>query len=466
MDWSYRLLINAERQLFECLSVFAGGWDLDAAERVCASDEVSREQILELLGSLVGKSLVVVGEAPDGDSRFDYLETVREYGRIRLESRGLTQTDVTRHLHATYYAELVEQLNPDVLSFEADVRRLELEQDNIRSALMWCIENDHAALGLRLSIAMQSIWFVQGLYGEAWWWYDSLLKLADSRSQEAPIARAHDDVATPLQRAFALRGAAVVVGNIGDSARARALIEEAAAVMENLDRGSPFHAQTLALRGISEWIEGDVRSAMASAEEGLRYSRAAGAPAVTSVALQVLGYIALSQSRYEDAVELLTESERANPRHGWWSRNVEAELASLLARTYYLCGAYDKASIHFRKALEILRAEHIRSYVLGHCLEWYAVFECTLGWPADGAVLYGAAEAVWRAGGGVRWASWQVSYEREVAGLDSRLDSQQRDAVWRKGTRLSAEEAVDYALALNAAHGAVLSEQTCASPPR
>jgi tetratricopeptide (TPR) repeat protein len=239
----------------------------------------------------------------------------------------------------------------------------------------------------------------------------------------------------------------VVVGNNGDAARAWALIEEAAALTEKLDRGSPFHAQTLALRGLSEWSDGDSRSGIVSAEEALRHSQSIGAPVVTSLALRVLGNIALSQSRYEDAIGLFTESESVYPARGW-RHNVEAELAGLLARTYYLCGSYEMAGTHFRKALEIVRAEHIRSYVLGHCLEWYASLQCTLGWPADGAVLYGAGEAVWRAGGGMRWAPWQSSYQREVAALASQLDSQQRAAAWLKGARLSAEEAVDYALAL------------------
>jgi len=216
------------------------------------------------------------------------------------------------------------------------------------------------------------------MYGEAEWWFDSLLELADSGSHEVPIRRADDEVVTPLQRVIALRSAGAVVGNQGDSARARALLVEAAQLMAKLDCGSRLHAQALAMRGISEWIEGDLQFA-----------------------------------------------------------------------TAYLCGAHDKAVTHFRKAVEIVRAGHIRSYPLGHCLEWQAALECALGRPADAAVLFGGAEAVWRASGAVRWAPWQASYEREIAELQSLLSSETRDAAWRKGTRCTAEEAIDYALALN-----------------
>src|SRR5262249_27318594 len=146
MDWSYQLLAKAERQLFERLSVFAGGWELDAAEEVCASDDLPQQQIVALVGGLVDKSLVVVDESPDGDTRFDYLETVREYARLMLASHGLAQAEATRRLHATYYAHRTEQLSPDVLSHETDLRRLELEHDNLRSALTWCIDSDRAGL--------------------------------------------------------------------------------------------------------------------------------------------------------------------------------------------------------------------------------------------------------------------------------------------------------------------------------
>src|SRR5262249_22731560 len=82
LDWSYQLLTGSERSLFERLSVFAGGWTLSAAEQVCADATLPASDVLDVLSSLIEKSLVTVDESNDGASRFRYLETVREYARL------------------------------------------------------------------------------------------------------------------------------------------------------------------------------------------------------------------------------------------------------------------------------------------------------------------------------------------------------------------------------------------------
>src|SRR5215204_4348521 len=88
MDWSHDLLSEDERITFRRLSVFAGGWTLEAAEAVCAGEGIDEGEVMDLLASLVDKSLVLVTERRDGGLRYRMLETVRQYGRERLEGSG------------------------------------------------------------------------------------------------------------------------------------------------------------------------------------------------------------------------------------------------------------------------------------------------------------------------------------------------------------------------------------------
>jgi predicted ATPase len=105
MDWSYDLLTEPERTVWRRLSVFAGGWTLEAAESVCAGAEVDASAILELLASLVDKSVVIVEEQA-GQARYRMLETTRQYGAEKLREAG--ETSVVYQRHRDWYLGLVE----------------------------------------------------------------------------------------------------------------------------------------------------------------------------------------------------------------------------------------------------------------------------------------------------------------------------------------------------------------------
>jgi peptidoglycan/xylan/chitin deacetylase (PgdA/CDA1 family) len=152
MDWSYDLLADQERLALERLAVFAGGWTLDGAEFVVAGDgiEAGTSAVLELLASLVDKSLVTVSER-DGRSRYSALETVREYAWDKLTERGEHDRVVLRH--RLWCLELAERAAahfwsarmPDWLS------ALELEHDNLRAALDRATGPDGIEVGLRIA---------------------------------------------------------------------------------------------------------------------------------------------------------------------------------------------------------------------------------------------------------------------------------------------------------------------------
>ena len=106
VDWSYRLLAEPERSLFTRLSVFAGGFDLDAAHAVCGEHGATDNDALELLTGLVDKSMVTVRTGA-GRSRYEVLETLRAYGRDHLRENGIDDRYPSRH--AAYFTELAER---------------------------------------------------------------------------------------------------------------------------------------------------------------------------------------------------------------------------------------------------------------------------------------------------------------------------------------------------------------------
>ena len=176
LEWSHELLGEAERVLFRWLSVFAGGWTLEAAEEVCSGDGVDQDDVLEVLSELVDKSLVVVEAGEERVPRFRMLEPVRQYSQERLQESGTAEQ--VRERHARYCLALAQEAEPE-LEGEDQTRwmdRLEAEHDNLRAALSWALEGGEADLGLRLAGALRLFWVMRGHYSEGRRWYEEGLK--------------------------------------------------------------------------------------------------------------------------------------------------------------------------------------------------------------------------------------------------------------------------------------------------
>jgi predicted ATPase len=158
IDWSYDLLTAPEQRLFERLAVFAGGCTLAAATDVCDDDAVDELGLLELLTSLVDKSLVVA-DLDGPEPRYRLLESSRQYAREKLAARG----EATRvaHRHALAYTDLAGRLEReyDVTSDSAWYARAEQELENLRAALDWALgARGDIVLGQRLAGAMRPVW--------------------------------------------------------------------------------------------------------------------------------------------------------------------------------------------------------------------------------------------------------------------------------------------------------------------
>ena len=161
IDWSHELLDPGERAVFRRLAVFSGGWSLEAAESVCAGDDVGEPEIINLLAALVDKSLVMLD--PDG-TRYRFLETVRLYASEWLSRSAEAATTRSRHLD--YFLHLAERTAPELMGPDqpAALRRLDLEYENILSSHGYCVrKEDGAEQACRLVSAVRHYWFIRGL---------------------------------------------------------------------------------------------------------------------------------------------------------------------------------------------------------------------------------------------------------------------------------------------------------------
>jgi predicted ATPase len=165
VEWSYDLATAEGKLLFNRLGVFAGGWTLDAAETICSDNHLVAADILDVLGRLVDKSLVVKIPSGNDTTRYRLLETLRHYAVERLISAG--EIEDVRRRHATFYLELAERAQP-LLRGQDQVtwlRRLEDEHDNLRAAFEWW-KSDQLEMALRFGGALGRFWHMRGYWTE------------------------------------------------------------------------------------------------------------------------------------------------------------------------------------------------------------------------------------------------------------------------------------------------------------
>ena len=190
IDWSYDLLDDAQKNLFGSLSVFDGGFSLDAAEQLLGDD------ILDGLESLLDKSLLLQEEVASGEERFHMLESIREYGRSRLREND--SYDELREKHAVYFGTLVKNTEPDVGGGRQKecLQRLDREQDNIRESLVWLAEINAAAFASMAS-SLGRYWQIRGFLTEGRVWLRQALALVPEESKDllAKVLLAAGDLA-------------------------------------------------------------------------------------------------------------------------------------------------------------------------------------------------------------------------------------------------------------------------------
>jgi predicted ATPase/DNA-binding CsgD family transcriptional regulator len=434
MDWSHHLLGREERTLFRRISVFAGGFSLEAAESVCAGEELQRDEVLGMLSHLVDKSLVTAREK-DGETRYGLLEIVRQYAWEKLSDFG--EASQMQGRRAGYYLGLVEEAEPE-LKGEGQVawlERLENEHDNLRATMRWFLGGEESEAAARLGWALWLFWWIRGHFAEG------------RQSMEQALAGENNATMPASARAQVLYVEGTMACGQGDHRSAEPLLEESAALFRELGdrRGVAYALGSAAVVAITQeryervivyseeatelflevgdkwgaapmlgcsavgWLNrGDHRRARTLAERGLALCRETGDKHGTSIALLTLAGVAQSERDYGRARDLFEEG-----------LTVSAELGN--------------------------EADIV------HCLEGLATIAGAEGRIVRAARLWGAAEALLEKIEAMYTYVPDRSLHRSQLAARSQIDEAAWEVAWAEGRTMTSEQAIEYALEREAA---------------
>jgi non-specific serine/threonine protein kinase len=427
IDWSYDLLNEGEKALLCRLSVFAGGWTLEAAEQVCAGGAVEEWEVLDLLTSLADKSLVVYQEEC-GSARYRLLETVRQYARDRLLDSAEGATCRDRHL--AHFVAVAEEAEPNLRGAEQKVwlDRLEAKHDNLRSALEWGATTAPDA-ALHLAAALVTFWYRR-----------SHLSEARTQLQRAVL---HPDVEQKtVVRAKALGDAAAFAALRRDFAEARRWAEEGLEIAEEM-KVPHLIAMLLSDVGRVADMQGDYLLGREFYERSLAAYREMEDLRGIATTLGNLGQI-------HRCLRDLSEAERYYEESLALARQMQDDLyvgwaLGSLGHTKLRQGDRRKADEFFRESLAISQSLGITFQVL-ESVEAVGFLAAAQGQWQRAVRLWGATGAQKAAIGADPEPYEQEDYQRDLSAARAALGENTFDATWQEGRAMTLEQAIELAL--------------------
>ncbi|MEA2685680.1 MAG: hypothetical protein QOE93_875, partial [Actinomycetota bacterium] len=415
IDWSYTLLSPAEQEVLVRLSIFAGGFDMDAAEAVVSGGEVEDFEVLDIIDSLVAKSLVQADDS-SGTVRYRLLESIDDYGEARLAERGEEERTTVARAHRDHFLGLAEEAFPHLrgaLQREwAD--HLDLELDNLRVALAECLRDPDPDPGLLLGDLLSGFWFLRG-YG-----------VEGVEALRAQLARPEAQAPT-IRRGRALAATAYLVQHyLFDHRAVNAMADEALAIAR-AEGDAVLEVRVFDVRVLTLYQQGDYRACLALADTALALARGLGDPYYEARLLNVRGGALYGlgedgRASFEEAAALY---RRAGDRRGASSALSNVGLFALLA------GELTEARALIGEALKVKREQGDLQGVANVCTNAgfaayldtddagaYALFEEALrvsrriGARADLAIaILGLAAVAARAGESVRAATLHGAFD-------------------------------------------------------
>ena len=339
--WSYDLLSREEQNLFVRLSVFSGGFTLDAAETIF-SRIITNKSVSDLIASLLDKSLLkhTLNHEASGEPRFNMLVTIQQFALDRL--RRMNEEAEVRNWYLAYFVDLAEQAEPNLRAFDMVMwlDRLEAEYDNIRAALTWALESNIEAV-LMIASALWWFWHIRNHKIEGTEWLERALAFEATERGDQPLMpeRAmmrgkalyvagflrlmfwETDVGAVVSEeslalfrefgpagkqgmAYALHNLGLVASQQGDLRRSKALVEESLALFQEV--GDKFGiAQCLPALGNNVFVvDADYERGRKLAEAGLALYKEIGDRDGIANTLEGLGYMAFWQGDYKQAITL------------------------------------------------------------------------------------------------------------------------------------------------------------------
>ena len=458
IDWSYELMGDAEQVLFDRLSVFAGGFTLDAAEAIGSGQDVEVHDVFDLLASLVARSLVVA-HTGGTETRYTLYETIRQYAQEQLDRRG--DTDRVRHQHAEFYARFAESIaqahaaSPDDIEWDDE---LDQEVDNLRAAFTWAVDSQDADTALRLlanfnipsmsavvlafrtaadaAIAIPGAAEHPNLPGAlaavAWYAYQrDDQQLAIRRCDEALAAEqrlgTEPDPRIWTLRAFIAMARGAIDEHIEYTARAAAV---------HRARGDTAGlASALGQSALGHTLRGDTAAAASAAEEAVALARSIDARGATAAVLSLAAF-GLAESDPERALALVNEAIDLNASLGSSPGPVWALASHIAAR---LGNRHDALRFSARAIEQAHRigARPAVAPMLRRTGDLLVPDD-----PETAAILHGAGDTAFP------MAEVEEDHRRAVAALDATLGVTRRSELNNRGKAMNQDHAV--ALALDA----------------
>jgi non-specific serine/threonine protein kinase len=390
IGWSHDLLTADEQAVFRQLSVFVGGFTLEAADEVARLEPMSADGesrlspasepplgTLDIVASLVDQSLLQAISDKTGGQRFAMLETIREYGLERIAATG--DEEPTRQRHAGWCLGLAEQMEPQMYGgpdLMRSLARLEVEHANLRAALTWLDKSGEATRALRLATALQRFWLLRGHFGEGQAWLERML----ARAQHAP---------RPLLAKALTSLSLLALPQQAEDTTHQALDQAAALVEDTTD------LEGLAFVRVSQaWIalrQRDLATAISGAAEAKALYRRLGRHRELLLASQCLARATLVQGDLTRANDLYTELLATTQESGDDYGLASAQLGLGLVRVGQ--GDHAQALVLFGSALRGYHALGTRMWVAA-CMEAIAAEIGALGKPEHAAHLLGAATSL------------------------------------------------------------------------
>ncbi len=479
VDWSWDLLPEEDRRLLRRLSVFAGGWTLEAATAVCGTDESDGSAVLDALTQLVERSLVVV--EPGSSTRYRLLETIRQYARDRLVESG--EPDAIRTRHLGYFLGLAERAERQMrgAEFVDWVQRLDADGDNLRLAIDWGLESDPET-GIRLCVALWMYWRMRsvgidldGSLGAA---VDAARVLPppappDRRSREILVSRIYSEAAfagatwlTRDTQALADEGLAL--------ARATGDLETiwfglAAAAVARLFAGRPEEllminqeSSEVAIRLGDPWFQAmssanlsgavafggptkaDADRAWAILDEATRLARTTGNGFLIAFVALIRGRSAGFMGRLSEARTAFQEAAAFYDEIG--DRPFALIALSDLSHALRQAGEPDEALGILRRT--IVEWEHAGNRgAIANQLESFGLIALGGGEGERAARLLGAADTLRAQSGAAMLPFERAEYDPAIERLRASMDGATFEAAWSAGQAMGVADAVAFALA-------------------
>jgi non-specific serine/threonine protein kinase len=422
VDWSYGLLSVAEKALLARLALFAGGFDLAAAEAVASGQPIDEGTVLALLSRLVDKSLVAAEAAEPQRTRYRLLDTIREYAIERLQQSG--ETDGRRR-HAAYYLDWCGRATSELTSYEQArwLRRIDEEQGNIRLSLEWSL-GEQPDDALRLAAAMGPYWNMRCHIEEGVGWLDRALEVRTSTLQARPTA---------------LLARARIRTRHGDYAGARRDAEESLELVRRLELGPDIASAALNVLAVLSGVAGDLGEADRYQQQALQVALDGGAHVRVVYSLNNIALLASARGDHEGARVRLEEAVAEAKRIG--DSFITAQIIDSLALVSFRLGAHADARRHYLEGLAIA-LEFEDTFTIANGLEGVALLAFAEGDAALTVRLMAAAKGLRAAIGGEPTPDWSKEVDDGLSAARAKLGRQASDVAWRQGAALSMDEAV------------------------